>query len=301
METLSTHARDLRYGRFLRMVLTRTLMVPTAQGQAGGGKPARPHQWTLRPPIVDNWDWTYGRELAMGDLDGDGFDELLVSAEGTDTEYGDIAGEVWVFDGFDQSIIKTLRIQDLPYGETLKFGMGIVAGDLNADGFDEVIVNYFDTSTGAWLRQARVFWGPDQARWVDLWGPGTDRAPCCENALTVKDYDRDGVGDLIGLRRGPYILAYRGPDFALIQEVPLPDPEGVGDSLAVGDFNGDGFLDFALGAPLRSLGKLGGVGAAWVLWGPDHTVTTLLNDPTPAGAGHFGEQLIAGDLDGDEG
>src|SRR5262249_43809175 len=75
-----------------------------------------------------------------------------------------------------------------------------------------------------------------------------------------------------------------------------------GRSLAVGNFNGDGFADLAIGVP----GENGGAGAVHVLYGSANGLTALKSQLwTQASAGvgdnpesgdHFGQTLAAGNV-----
>jgi hypothetical protein len=72
---------------------------------------------------------------------------------------------------------------------------------------------------------------------------------------------------------------------------------------ARGDFNGDGFSDVAVGAPLEADGSVAGGGAVNVLYGGTHGLSSqdnkILTPGNPATGDHFGEALAAGDFDGD--
>ena len=78
---------------------------------------------------------------------------------------------------------------------------------------------------------------------------------------------------------------------------------------AVGDFNGDGFSDLAIGVPGESIGSATGAGAVNVLYGSASGLTSAGNQlwtqnlpgvPGSVGGGHaFGRALAAGDFNGD--
>jgi fibronectin-binding autotransporter adhesin len=73
----------------------------------------------------------YGANVAAGDVDGDGFDELLTGAGP-----GDIFGPH--VRGFTVAGAPIPGLSFLAYG-TNKYGVNVVAGDIDADGYDELI------------------------------------------------------------------------------------------------------------------------------------------------------------------
>ncbi|MGC0338523.1 FG-GAP-like repeat-containing protein [Streptomyces sp. SLBN-8D4] len=75
------------------------------------------------------------------------------------------------------------------------------------------------------------------------------------------------------------------------------------------DFNGDGYKDLAVGAPIATIGGKRGAGYVTVMYGGPHGLTkdhrTIISRSTsgipgdPAAGENFGYQLSTGDLDGD--
>jgi hypothetical protein len=83
----------------------------------------------------------------------------------------------------------------------------------------------------------------------------------------------------------------------------------LGSSLAIGDFDGDGFDDAAIGAPGEAIGDLAGAGAVNILYGSSDGLSTAGNQlfsQNSSGVNGvsetgdlFGSSLVAGDFDGD--
>ena len=81
-----------------------------------------------------------------------------------------------------------------------------------------------------------------------------------------------------------------------------PDPQAgalFGNSVAVGDFNGDGVADIAVGAPRLRVGTMR-MGATYVFYGPWWSPTIqLVPNPRPVENGFFGGHVDATDSNGD--
>jgi hypothetical protein len=172
----------------------------------------------LRGPLGD--ESRFGTSLApLGDLDGDGFEDLAVGAP-RDDDGGDRRGAVWIlFLEGDGSVRATSKISDLegtlhaelPDGGS--FGASLAGlGDLDRDGIGELAVgapraNRGEGSTGeVWILCLDSTGGVNRRRRIAT-GRGTSigLAPGDEfgNSLAVPgDLDRDGRADLAVGARG---------------------------------------------------------------------------------------------------
>ncbi len=135
-----------------------------------------------------------------GDVNDDGYDDLIVGASGDDNN-GTDSGSARVFSGLDGSILYTFEGGTYSVnGEILGdlFGESVSgAGDVNEDGYDDVIVGAgFDDNGGIWSGAARVFSGLDGSLLYTFSGDsGLDFFGSAVN--DAGDVDGDGIADLV--------------------------------------------------------------------------------------------------------
>ena len=222
---------------------------------------------------------SFGAVLApAGDVDGDGFDDLLVSD--IQPYSNDEVGTVRIFFGSDVGIARCNldrpdecgRFVTIEAAESTKgFGGALGAGDFNDDGYSDVVIG---------------------AREVGKQGPG--QAVVIEGSATPDDCDLAAgcIADATLSGAGP--LALFGT--------------AVG---SAGDVNGDGYDDLLVGAPNFSPGS-GAGGQAYVFSGSDAGISSCAlaerckaDTTLTRGAGAFGTSTLggtvtgAGDLNGD--
>jgi hypothetical protein len=85
----------------------------------------------------------FGKALAAGDFDGDGFTDLAVGAPFFDQPHLRDAGYVVIFDGADKGLSGS-RANGLIWLDSMarnsNFGAALAAGDFDADGIDDIAV-----------------------------------------------------------------------------------------------------------------------------------------------------------------
>ncbi len=133
----------------------------------------------------------FGVNVAAGDLDGDGYDEIVTGA-GPGAVFGPhVRG--WNVDGGDAEAIS--EISYFAYG-TLKWGVNVACGDFDGDGFDEIITGAGPGAVfGPHVRGWNVDGGAVVAlSWVSFLAYGTNRFGV---NVAAGDLDGDGIDEII--------------------------------------------------------------------------------------------------------
>ncbi len=181
----------------------------------------------------DDWGDNLGTGIAFGDVNGDGFDDVIFGAYEADPPGGDQAGEVVVVYGsasLPASAEVDLNSTPGTHGETRILGddendwagSSVASGDVNGDGFDDVILGVSDADPPG---------GSNAGEVVVVYGRASFPASA--------EIDLNTTPGAHGESR---ILRADGPD-------------RVGWSVAGGAVNGDGFDDVILGVdPVNPLG-----------------------------------------------
>jgi len=198
-----------------------------------------------------------------GDVNGDGFDDVIVGASQND-ETGINAGKVYIhYGGQNMDNIADVNIG----GEASydRFGTSVSeAGDVNGDGYSDVIVGaYGNDENGNSAGKSYIFFGGiEMNNSADITMKG--EAPLDYFGYSVSsagDVNGDGYSDVIvgalfhdveGDNTGKVYIYFGGnpmdgnPDVILIGQQPY---EKFGYPVAsAGDINGDGFSDIIVGA-----------------------------------------------------
>jgi predicted lipoprotein with Yx(FWY)xxD motif len=172
-----------------------------------------------------------------GDVNNDGFDDFIVGAPDDDnTAIG--AGSARVFSGVDGSILYTFDGDSA--GDSLGFSVS-GAGDVNNDGFDDLIVGaHFDDNNGAESGSARVFSGADGAILYTFNGDSAGDALGI-SVSGAGDVNNDGFDDLIVGASGDDNNGDGSGSARVFFSVPLP----AAPAPCPGDLNGDKIVNFA--------------------------------------------------------
>ena len=259
-----------------------------------------------------------GSAMIVRDLDADGITDVFVGAPGEDSAGVD-AGAGWLVkgplvDGTD--IDDGIRILGARKGGYA--GTSLAVGDIDDNGIDDVILGAYgqrgDTAAGG---MAYVLTGPITTN-LDLASStinfqGDSFEDFAGSAVAVGDADGDGIRDMIvgepgddtggGLAGAVAVVASpNGIAHEVDADVFLVGQggDGIGYSLATGDFNGDGHIDIVTGAPDSNRDAVDG-GIVIVALGPvttDAEFAGFLFTTKLEGAA-VGTSVTAGDFDHD--
>ena len=242
----------------------------------------------------------FGTSVAgPGDVDRDGFPDIIVGAHMASPGWLVEAGQATVFSGKDGSVLYTFN--GLAYGNC--FGHSVAgAGDVNRDGFPDLIVGAegFNPVARRYAGQATAFSGKDGSVLYTFNGVvfgdyfGTSVAG-------AGDVDRDGFPDIIvgacgadpgGRSNAGQVTVFSGKDGSVLYTFNgVASGDYFGTSVAgPGDVDRDGFPDIIVGARLASPGGRLWAGQATVF---SVATTFISGSGCPSNGGTISLHLLA--------
>ncbi len=279
---------------------------------------------------------------AAGDVNGDGFDDLLLGAIGADAPTSDTAGAAYVVFGtaagfpavFNTSSLdgtNGFKIEGVAAGDIV--GRSLGSADVNGDGFRDVIVGY---QSGAYVIFGKASGFTATLSVSTL--TGANGFKITGPALGAFGFAVSGAGDLNGdgfdevivgdyrddsIKGAAYVIFGQSAAFSAAFDVSsltggngfkltgLANGDRLGTSVSeAGDVNGDGIDDLIVGAP-ESDPHGEASGTAYVIYGKTSAFTGTMSVGSLTGANGFalnGVQTIdltgysvsgAGDVNGD--
>ncbi len=250
-----------------------------------------------------NGDYAGYSVAAVGDLTGDGRSEVLIGVPSEDVQASD-AGGFYLIDGASTSTDPDEAAIAIILGDVAGDQIGLsmtAAGDLDGDGYPDFIVgspviSLESTEDGG----AFVFYGPltgssTVSQTADYTITGAHGGSATAYSMdSAGDFNGDGhpdvlVGAYYNLDRHDYPGAAHLLYGPIDQDISLESGSDVelmgitadawtGYAVAgIGDFNGDGFDDVALGAPLDS-GDEGYEGITYIIYGGESIVSDDVDD-----------------------
>lgn len=268
------------------------------QGSGGGPSLGRYDPLTPQAMESDQEGSHFGAALGAGDVNGDGFADLIVGAPGQTVQGTANAGAAYLYEGSAwqvrdlHPIAQNQDISLIAAGDA--FGAVVTSADFDGDGHADVIIGAPGRDSGGVADAGSITLFHGSRDWLDeglqldqsSFDGRNEPADAFGAAMATGDFNGDGYADLAVAAPGKadragvvYVLAGsgqglgRGRSYSAAQAGgapstlgPLPGAE-FGASLAAGDFNGDGFSDLAIAAPSEASGEGATPGALYLLLG----------------------------------
>jgi hypothetical protein len=258
----------------------------------------------------------------VGDVDGDGANDVLVGAYDSQIKYdtpegvAEHQGRAFVFSSKSGQLLFALDAPErMPYAA---FGFAVAgAGDVNKDGTPDVLVGAFGYGgSGAHDKlgyggtgRVFVFSGKDGKLLHTLQAPHPQIGGGFGWAVaSLRDQTGDGVPEIVvgafGQDSSGRVYVFDGATDKLLHTFAPPE-SGSGGAFGwsvaeAGDLDKDGVADILIGAPYTMVGNVPVQGRAYALSGKDGKVLLTLDDPHPSAGATFGWRLVsAGDLNKD--
>lgn len=257
-------------------------------------------------PGASEADDRFGTELAHGDLNRDGYGDLVVGTPLEDVD-GDVdAGSVTILWGSSSGLSGGTTISDPNRSGHDRFGQSLAVGDFTGDGKADLAVG--STGKDVWIFKGGFTKSGGAAGELRL-DTGIEAGAYPDGAvqLAAGDFDGDRTDDLVvtsyvgnfvylGAPTGPTLQTEAGTEGA--------------QSLTVADFDLDGHDDLALGISFPDIGAPGKGGYVNIVYGGaagvDTTRSAVFSQATEGVPGTdeyndlFGDALAAGDVNGDD-
>lgn len=245
-----------------------------------------------------------GHSVASGDINNDGIDDMIIAADAYDTDRGAVYVVLGGRNMYDSPVVLDLAnpaskawLKITGYAQGDRFGRSIASGDINNDGYDDIIIGAYTASPNGRIQAGAVY--------VVLGGSYSHGTVINLNSQPAALTIFGASGDPDGFRQnhldGEIDLV---PFFADELNLPLNGEIGdrLGRSVAVGDVNNDGIKDLILGAYGANANGKVDTGKTYVFYGSQSysnaSPITVDLSANPAAANHTFLGVDSGDQSG---
>ena len=253
-------------------------------------------------------DWLGYSVSSAGDVNGDGFDDVIIGAYQND-DNGSNSGKAYLyFGGSSMDDVADVTMQ----GEAAedRFGYSVSsAGDVNNDGFDDVVIGaHRNDSNGTDSGKAYIYFGgPSMDNISDVTMHGVASGYRFGSSVSAAgDVNGDGYADVIvgaGGRSRAYIYLGGSSMDSVSDVIMYGGSSGncFGSSVSsAGDINGDTYADVIVGAYGNSANGMFSCKAYIYFGGPSMNYTADVTMCGEAAGDYFGCSVSsAGDMNGD--
>ncbi|MFZ1306639.1 MAG: integrin alpha, partial [Ferruginibacter sp.] len=279
------------------------------------------------PDDADQANAWFGQAVASaGDVNGDGYSDVIIGAWGFNDGGNPDEGRAFVYHGSAAGLSAVPNsIRDDANQIGANFGISVSsAGDINNDGYSDVIVGAYSCTDGGNVNEGLAFVYHGSAAGISATPNSIPDDANQANAnfgasvSTAGDVNGDGYSDVIigapfyndsFVDEGVAFLYYGSAGGLAAAPVSTPDDANQTDVrfgwsvAAAGDVNGDGFSDIIIGAWMYNDGAIIHEGLAFIYHGSaaglSATPNSTPDDADQLGA-HFGYSVAcAGDVNGD--
>jgi len=191
----------------------------------------------------------FGSSICLGNIVGDSITDLVITAPYYPKSAAQ--GKVYIYRGSPQ-------FSTTPYitllGDSINYGLGsdCAIGDVNNDGYNDLIIRGYYGSRTPYHAYVDIYWGGasfDTIRGLRMVG-GDNPSP----GLACFDVNGDGIDDLLWSNTDSVLwvyVHYGGKNFSTTPNLRLRNPASAifGEAIInAGDMNGDGYNDIAVGS-----------------------------------------------------